>query len=249
MLGRMTGQSVRSAARWGDAEWLHARLALPLRRDPAAGLRSLWSSGRADLRRVRAGTWPDRRTTLPWLRRAQAVSAQRCPQCRGSVVGGRQAVAYGGTARRLIGALKDGRRRDLAVALALVVVDRIAPPPPGAVLVPVPASRRRRAERGFDQAALLAACLGRAWVRPVDGVLTRPREGPHQRGSSRGRRLQQVRGQFGARGRSPRFPVLVDDVRTTGATLAECAGVLRGAGAVRVGAVCVARTLVGVVGR
>lgn len=173
---------------------------------------------------------------------ALPAPAQRCGECEGSLAGARQAVHYDPVARALVTALKDGRRRALAGVLAAVVVDLLPAPALGAVLVPVPTSPARVRRRGFDHAVLLARELGALWGRPVAVALVRVRAGPPQRGARRPERRRQVDGAFAlAGGPAPRHAVLVDDVRTTGATLASCARVLRAGGARRVGAVCVAR--------
>jgi predicted amidophosphoribosyltransferase len=174
------------------------------------------------------------------------VAVPRCPECRPSLEAARQAVAYAGPAPALVRALKDDRRRDLAAVLARVVLARCPPPPPGAALVPVPLGRSRGRARGFNQSALVARALGEAWRLPVaDGLLVRVREEPPQRGASRGARGRQAAGAFAVRegARAPAEPWLVDDVLTTGATLAACAAALRRGGARRVGAVTFARVV------
>src|SRR5262245_59344861 len=90
----------------------------------------------------------------------------RCPECAGGPAWARQAVAYAGPAPGLVAALKDGRRRSLAGALAAVMAASLSPPPGGAVLVPVPLAPRRMAERGFNQSALIARSLAREWELP-----------------------------------------------------------------------------------
>ncbi len=103
---------------------------------------------------------------------------------------------------------------------------------PEIVLVPVPTVARRRRERGFDQSVRLARRLGERSQRPVLLAL-RQIAGDAQRGRSRRARLGAV-GRFacvapslvsGAR------VVLVDDVVTTGATLADAARTLVACGA------------------
>lgn len=166
-----------------------------------------------------------------------------CPQCPPGLDRARQAVVYQGPAPALVAALKDRRRRSLALVLAGIIAARTEAAPPGAVLVPVPLSPRRRAERGFNQSLLIAREVGRLWDTRVVEALERVREGPPQRGAGASERTRQVAAAFRAR---PGVPVprtvwLVDDVHTTGATLSACARALRRAGAREVGAVCFAR--------
>ncbi|HEX5066782.1 MAG TPA: ComF family protein, partial [Myxococcota bacterium] len=79
---------------------------------------------------------------------------------------------------------------------------------------------------------------------PLAFALTRVRDTPSQTGLGRAGRRANVRGAFRVSARSdlPACVWLVDDVVTTGATLEECARVLRAAGAQRVLALCAART-------
>jgi ComF family protein len=154
-------------------------------------------------------------------------------------------VAYEGPTPGVVASLKDGRRRGLAESLAEVMVAEL--PAPSTPLVPVPLAPRRERERGFNQSMLIARALGRRWGLPVADALARVRDGPPQRGASASERARQVAGAFAAR-RSvvvPRRATLVDDVHTTGATLAACARALRRAGAAEVGAVAFARALAG----
>ena len=182
----------------------------------------------------------------PWCAGCGApvpVPVARCPACLGPIEGARQAVAYAGPATALVAALKDQRRRGLARVLAAAIAAAVPPPPLGAVLVPVPLGRRRARERGFNQSALLARELGRRWGLPVSEPLVRVREGADQRGARASARARQVARAFAVRpgGVAPPRPWLVDDVHTTGATLADCARALRSGGARRVGATCFAR--------
>jgi ComF family protein len=113
------------------------------------------------------------------------------------------------------------------------------------VLVPVPLHPRRRRERGFNQADLLAAAVGRRCRLPVAATaLVRRKDTAPQAGlSAAGRRLN-VAGAFGVRRRARiagRVVVLVDDVLTTGATALACARALNDAGAREVRLLAVAR--------
>ncbi len=186
------------------------------------------------------------RLPAPWCGGCGAplpVRVDRCSACRGKLADGRQAVAYTGPAPAIVGALKDGRRRVLAAVMADVMAEAIPPPPLGAVLVPVPLGPRRVRERGFNQSLLLARALGDLWGRPVADALVRAREGPDQRGAGATARARQAAGAFAAEGPDavPACAWIIDDVLTTGATLADCARALRAGGARRVGATCFAR--------
>lgn len=173
------------------------------------------------------------------------LPVDRCPACVPSISGASQACLYRGPAPALITRLKDEGRRDLAGPLADLTAANVAPPGPGARLVPVPVPAARSARRGFNQAEVLARALASRWRLPVAEVIERRHDGPPQRGASRSVRRRQVAGAFGAvlGVATPRHAVLVDDVHTTGATLAACAAALRRAGSQRVSAVCVARVL------
>lgn len=143
---------------------------------------------------------------------------------------------------RLVCRLKFGRDLScvaiLADALADAVLRSAADPP--AVLAPVPLHRTRHLARCFNQADLIAHRLGRSLGIPVQSaLLSRRRRTPAQSGLDAAQRRRNVRGAFGCRARHAsilwgRHAALVDDVMTTGTTLAECCRVLRRAGAERV---------------
>lgn len=102
----------------------------------------------------------------------------------------------------------------------------------------VPVSARRRAERGYDQSLLLAQSLCRRMeADPPREILCKVRHTPPQSGRKKAERNANVLGAFalspGAQVQGLRL-LLVDDVVTTGATLGECARILRTEGAAEV---------------
>ncbi|RJR27067.1 MAG: ComF family protein [Candidatus Latescibacterota bacterium] len=103
----------------------------------------------------------------------------------------------------------------------------------GAVLAPVPLHPRRLGERGYNQALLLARCVGRELGLQVeDGALVRERATKSQSKLGEDERAENVRGAFALR-RPERIEgrgiVLVDDLVTTGGTARECLAALLGA--------------------
>lgn len=154
-------------------------------------------------------------------------------------------LEYGGAVRRIILALKEQGRTDVARALAVpllaAVLEAARPSIAGvelALVPPGPASSRRR---GFDPVSLL---VRRAGLPAPNRVL----RGAHERASQKtldlDARAKNLSGSLVARtdvaGR--RF-LLIDDVVTTGATLGEAARALRASGAIVIGAATLAVTL------
>jgi len=170
-------------------------------------------------------------------------------------------AAFGGVARRAVHRLKYAGDRRLAEPLGAAVGRRwLRAGAGGDVLVPVPASPDRVADRGYDQAELVARAAGRVCGLPVRPLLERTRRTTAQFDLDRRARAGNVAGAFRLRpeafgpgfrsggaggprsgGLDGTWVVLVDDVLTTGSTLAACARVLLDHGAVAVSAVTVAR--------
>lgn len=110
-------------------------------------------------------------------------------------------------------------------------------------VIALPLARKRLAERGFNQAAVLAQRVARKLTLSyVPHGLLKVRDTPPQAGLNREARLKNVRGAFDCgESLSGQHIAVVDDVMTTGATLSEAAKVLKKAGARLVSAWVVAR--------
>lgn len=110
------------------------------------------------------------------------------------------------------------------------------------LIVPVPTITNHVRQRGYDHAYLLAKRYARLHGRACERLLRRSGQ-IQQTGKSRNERLRQLKGVFALRKPLVKDThiVLVDDVMTTGATLEQCAQVLRKGGAASVRAVVFAR--------
>lgn len=162
----------------------------------------------------------------------------------------RAVLAYDDGSRPLVLGFKHGDRIHAADAYGAWMARAGKELLAGADLVaPVPLHRWRLFRRRYNQAALLARSVGRrAGVAVVPDLLVRRRATPTQGGLDRKGRKRNVKGAFRLRpGRGERVRgkrvVLVDDVLTTGATLAECTRVLLHAGAARVDVLTLARVV------
>ena len=177
----------------------------------------------------------------------------------------RSAVWLDPAARDAVHALKYRGLPRIAADLASAIAALDLPGRESAWLVPVPLGAGRLRERGYNQSERLARALSRGWNRPVVELLVRTRDTATQTALTPEARLANVAGAFEVRSgecgvRSERSPgdsalriphsalerplILVDDVFTTGATLAEAARALERAGARTVLAVTFGRALV-----
>jgi ComF family protein len=149
------------------------------------------------------------------------------------------ACRYAGVVRDLVLRMKYGRESHPAAALGGLLAAALSGS--GAArgadcLVPMPLSRRRLRQRGFNQAERLAAVAGRALGLPVlEKLLRRPVDRPPQAALGKEERAMNVRGVFRASDAAfGRAILLVDDVITTGHTMAAAVSALECAGARRV---------------
>jgi len=214
------------------------------RRDPLCG--ACWSA----IRRLTPPCCEACGLPLPAFEPAAAAGPARCGACATKAPGwdwARAAAEYEGVTRDAIHALKFHGKRALARPLAALIVETCRDALAGdvAALVPVPLGRARERERGFNQAALIAERVGAALAVPVRSRwLGRVRATGPQTDLGAAERRANVRDAFAAvTAVAGRHVVVVDDVLTTGATAAECARILRSAGAARVGVLTVARVL------
>lgn len=186
------------------------------------------------------------RRCAEWL--GPGLRPPTCRACEGRswhLDAAHSAVSYEGAARAAILRLKDsaaapGARELASWMLPLTHTEGLASVD---VLVDVPSPLLRRLRRGHNQSRLLAQELSTLSGIPYRAALARPWWVKKQSQKTREERLKSAGGFRCVRSVEGLHVALVDDVMTTGATLNACAQVLRNAGATRVIAFTVARTL------
>ena len=185
--------------------------------------------------------------------------APRCGLCRRIEPPFVRAAAYGsyeGGLRELIHLLKYASVRPAANVLGRMLAEAITEletefGAEAVTVVPVPLHRSKFREREFNHAVLIARAATKFMCAPgrlrlCADALKRTRETVSQTGLTSHQRRVNVRGAFAVSQREAvqgHEVLIVDDVYTTGATVSECARVLRRAGATRVWVATVARTL------
>jgi len=168
----------------------------------------------------------------------------RCGLCRSGLRGFDAAysfAAYDGVLRQLIHLYKYGRIKTLAGPLSDLLARAMPLDERFDAIVPVPLHWLRQWKRGFNQSELLARALGRRTGIPVARALKRSRATRAQAGLSNHARRQNVTRAFRARAVAGKRILLIDDVMTTGSTVAACGRALKQAGAARVAVLTVAR--------
>lgn len=177
------------------------------------------------------------------------MGGRPCPRCRrgpAPFLAARSLAVFEGSLRRAIHHLKFEGRREAGPVLGGLLADFVRRTPAlrrPDLVVAVPLHPTRLRERGFNHATLLAAPVAEAVGAPLaESVLERIVATRPQTELTRAERRANVRGAFRvppqtAAGKCGQTVLLVDDVLTSGATVGECARVLRSAG---LGAVYVA---------
>lgn len=171
----------------------------------------------------------------------------QCGLCRSGLSGFDAAYSYGfyeGRLRELIQIFKYGKVSTLAGPLGEHLAAALPRDQQYDAIVPMPMHWWRQFSRGFNQAELLAADLGRRTGLPVVGLVRRKKATRPQAGLTGAKRRANVAAAFRiphpSRAAGKRL-LLIDDVLTTGATAGACARELKRAGAARVTVLTVAR--------
>ena len=180
-----------------------------------------------------------------------------CPDCFSRIqlmkpqLGIHCATAYEGIIRTALHRLKFKSKRKLASPLGVLLVKYLSQTPNLKMeemdcIIPVPLHRSRRRQRGFNQAELLAQVVSKYYEVPVACALERTLDTHPQFDLPREKRLTNVKGAFKVlepRAVYERKILLLDDIYTTGSTMAECGRALKIAGAKQVEMLALARAV------
>ncbi|ABO51583.1 phosphoribosyltransferase [Desulforamulus reducens MI-1] len=166
------------------------------------------------------------------------VLCQECQHRQPPFVQARAVGPYEGGLRDAIHLLKYKGRKTLVPLLGKLMLELLQRQPEllrAELVVPIPMSPGRRRQRGFNQAELLAREVARGLQLPLmSNVLTKPKETPPQTGLDKNQRRENLRGAFDVNTPEAikgKAILIVDDVFTTGSTMAEVAETLHKKGA------------------
>ncbi len=187
-------------------------------------------------------------TPLPGADPGQPVFCDDCLTIARPWSRGRVALLYADNGRSIVLALKHGDRLDLAQPTARWLLKAAQPVvEPDMIVAPIPLYWTRLLRRRYNQAAVLSTALARlAGLDHCPDLLCRSRQTRSQEGRSRDGRFANMQGAIvlhpgrAARARG-RHVLLIDDVMTSGATLAVAADACLAGGATQVSVLVLAR--------
>jgi len=179
------------------------------------------------------------------------VDVERCVSCFGKAFSFDRNYAtfvYEDLIRDLLLDLKFNQKKQIAYSLGMLWAEHVQrdcivqgqnslsvqPCSSNIYLVPLPMHPKKQRERGFNQAEVLAKAVGERLGIPIVNALERVLDTPPQSGLHPRQRVENIRGAFAVvKNESPqgKHYIVVDDIYTTGASLNECARVLKEAGA------------------
>ncbi len=163
---------------------------------------------------------------------ATEIDALRLGQTNAAGITAYAAYHYDGSAARIVQSYKYGGSRWLSAFMAQTMLHAAADAHiQFDCICHVPLHSMKRRKRGFDQAQLLAKRIAELTGKPCLAAIKRVRNTPSQTKLNAVERKTNMRGAFEAAQAVQGSVLLVDDVLTTGATVSECADVLKTAGA------------------
>jgi len=162
-----------------------------------------------------------------------------CKRCKGKIFYYDRAIApfiYDGEIVKLIHGLKYNNKKYLAESLSIFMADKFNSEKLHAdIVIPVPLCTKRLKQRGYNQSELLTNQISKILKIPSNNnVLIRVKETPTQTGLDFLERQKNLTGAFKVKNKKvikDKSLLLIDDVFTTGATVTECAKMLKQAGA------------------
>jgi len=192
------------------------------------------------------------RTNLP-VNGANVGLCGRCQAKKYHFSSARALGEYSGSLKEIIGLYKFGKNSHLALPLSRFLMKAIEGDAAfktycstADTVIAVPLHRKRRRQRGFNQSFLIASEIGKQLQLKVERrVLFRAHDSIPQSELPASKREVNVKGKFGirnARRIKGKKILLIDDIFTTGATVSECAKVLKQGGAVDVSVLTIAHT-------
>ena len=165
------------------------------------------------------------------------IEVDRCVSCLGKSFEFDKNTAtflYDELIRDLLLKLKFTRKKQIAHSLGQLWAAHVKDIPKDVSLVPLPMHAKKKRERGFNQAEVLAKALGKKFGVSVVNAVERVVDTPPQSGLHPRQRVDNIKGAFAvvkAENAKGKNYIVVDDIYTTGASLNECARVLKDAGA------------------